>query len=205
LIRHFHSVWQRLHDDRGAQLVEFAVSLPLLVVFVVGIFDFSSAFTLKQKLTNVARDAARAAAADPATDLAQPSTSLPASVDDSIQLILNYLVANNIDSCGLTSAVGVSGPGPVWTFTVTPSSSAPCGINIKINRGYYFPATSAVQVAPADCRSATAAAGQVQVVSTCVSIQYTYQWRFGKAASLLGSALTLPNNVSAVSVAMNEN
>jgi Flp pilus assembly protein TadG len=33
--------------DHAAQLVEFAVALPLLVVFVVGIFDFSSAFTLK--------------------------------------------------------------------------------------------------------------------------------------------------------------
>ena len=56
-------------DDQAAQLVEFAVSLPLLVLFVVGIFDFSNAFTLKQKLTNVARDAARAAAAEPSSDL----------------------------------------------------------------------------------------------------------------------------------------
>src|SRR5579871_1785524 len=37
------------HQDSAAQLVEFAVTLPLLVVFVVGIFDFSGAFTLKQK------------------------------------------------------------------------------------------------------------------------------------------------------------
>ena len=49
--------------------MEFAVALPLQVVFVVGIFDFSGAFTLKQKLTNVARDAARAAAAAPSNDL----------------------------------------------------------------------------------------------------------------------------------------
>jgi len=41
-------------DDRGSQMVEFAVTLPLLMVFVVGIFDFSGAFTLKQKLTNAA-------------------------------------------------------------------------------------------------------------------------------------------------------
>ena len=62
-------------NDHAAQLVEFAVALPLLVVFVVGIFDFSNAFTIKQKLTNVARDAARAAAADPANDLQSPRRS----------------------------------------------------------------------------------------------------------------------------------
>ena len=56
-------------ESGGAQLVEFAVALPLLVVFVVGIFDFSGAFTLKQKLTNVARDTARAAAAAPSNDV----------------------------------------------------------------------------------------------------------------------------------------
>jgi len=37
--------------------VEFALSLPLLVFFVIGIFDFSSAISLKQKLTNAAREA----------------------------------------------------------------------------------------------------------------------------------------------------
>ncbi len=63
-----------LRAERAAQIVEFAVALPLLVVFVVGIFDFSSAFTLKQRLTNIARDAARAAAADPVNDLLQPSS-----------------------------------------------------------------------------------------------------------------------------------
>ena len=56
-------------DDCASQMVEFAVSLPLLIVFVVGIFDFSGAYTLKQKLANAARDSARSAAADPATDL----------------------------------------------------------------------------------------------------------------------------------------
>src|SRR5579863_3165348 len=82
--------------DRGTQLAEFAITLPLLVVFVVGIFDFSGAFTLKQKLTNIARDAARAAAADPATDL---RSALPMSVSDAFYVVDNYLLANNINDC----------------------------------------------------------------------------------------------------------
>ncbi len=48
-----------LSEDHGSQIVEFAVSLPLLVVLVVGIFDFGSAFTLKQKLAYAALEGAR--------------------------------------------------------------------------------------------------------------------------------------------------
>ena len=33
--------WSRcLHSSDGSAIVEFAISLPLLVVFIVGIFDF---------------------------------------------------------------------------------------------------------------------------------------------------------------------
>ncbi len=99
MIRRFFHLMRRdrwlssiLADDRAAQIVEFAVSLPLLVVFVVGIFDFSNAFTLKQKLTNIARDAARAAAIDPANDLSLPSGVVPVSVMDAFQIIDNYMI-----------------------------------------------------------------------------------------------------------------
>ena len=36
-----------LRGAQGAALLEFAISLPLLVVFVVGIYDFSGAFNQK--------------------------------------------------------------------------------------------------------------------------------------------------------------
>src|SRR5215472_7149682 len=90
-------------DQSAAQLVEFAVALPLLVVFVVGIFDFSGAYTLKQKLTNITRDAARVAAAGPATDLisAFNAGSAPDSVVDAFNVVDNYLAANQISDCGV--------------------------------------------------------------------------------------------------------
>src|SRR5947209_14393877 len=98
----FFSPW--LHDD-AAQLVEFAVSLPLLVLFVVGIFDFSGAFTLKQKLTNVAREASRIAAADPANDLGSTFTAgtAPISVVDAFKAVKNYLTVNHLYDCGVTA------------------------------------------------------------------------------------------------------
>lgn len=193
--------WHRLVDAQGAQIVEFAVALPLLVVFVVGIFDFSSAFTIKQKLTNISRDAARIAAADPATDILKPHSRVPASVDDAYQAILRYFTVNNLSNCGITETPSAPGP-PMWTFAA-PSSSAPCGLTIIINRGYYLPAGTATRIAPVTCEPSTATGPQV--VATCVSIQYSYQWRFGRAAKLLGSTMTLPENITATSIVMNEN
>ena len=188
-------------EERAAQIVEFAVALPLLMVFVVGIFDFSGAFTLKQKLTNVARDAARAAASDPANDLTGFSTLMPVSVGDAFQLVNNYLIANKINTCGL--APGGSNVGPLWTFTATGGGCPTTGLTLIINRGYYFPQTGGTL--PTVACTPQNSAGQIAVAATCVSIQYGYAWRFGRVARLLGSQDTLPQQISAVAVSMNEN
>jgi Flp pilus assembly protein TadG len=184
-------------DERAAQMVEFAMSLPLLVLFVVGIFDFSNAYTFKQKLTNAARDAARVAAADPASDL---GNSVPASIADAYQVINSYLLANQISPCGM--AMGTNS-GTTWTIV-----GNPCGngeLTITINRGYYFQmAETSNTPAAASCQSA-AVGSLASVVATCVSIQYPYQWQFGRVASLLGANTILPNNITAIAVAMNEN
>jgi len=196
----------RWRDDRAAQLVEFAVALPLLVLFVVGIFDFSNAYTFKQKLTNIARDAARVAAADPTNDLQSPSTSAPASIIDAFQDIDNYLLANNINDCGINL---ITGPptGLIWTFAANGNGCPAAGLTIIVNRGYYFSPNLATQPANVNCQPPALSGGPTQtaVIGTCVSIQYAYQWRFGRVASILGSSQTLPPVISATAVAMNEN
>lgn len=201
--RWFRAQTRLLHrEERAAQILEFALSLPLLVLFVVGIFDFSSAFTLKQKLTNVARDAARSAAADAANDLTQPQTAVPISVSDALQIVDNYLIANHLSDCGLSTTAG-SPSGLTWTYTAT--SGCPSGaLTLVINRGYYFPAANSGQPATLNC-APVAPGAQTAVIATCVSIQYPYQWRFGRVANLLGSAASLPTQISASAVAMNEN
>jgi Flp pilus assembly protein TadG len=194
-------------DDRGAQLVEFAVALPLLVLFVVGIFDFSNAFTFKQKLTNIARDAARVAAGDPTNDLQSPSTptAVPASVLDAFQVVDNYLLANNINDCGITPSS--SPTGLTWTSTASGNGCTTPGLTIIINRGYFFAATAPSQTASVTCAAQPVVGGPTQtaVIGTCVSIQYAYQWRFGRIASVLGSTMSLPTSITVAAVAMNEN
>jgi Flp pilus assembly protein TadG len=190
-----------LRGERAAQIVEFAMALPLLVVFVVGIFDFSSAFTLKQRLTNIARDAARAAAADPVNDLLQPSTALPQSVMDAFQTVDNDLLASKLNDCGVTASGSPSGL--TWTFTASGNGCPAIGLTITINRGYYFPPTGAPP--PGVSCAGQTPNGQTTLIGTCVSIQYFYPWRFGRAASLLGASTVLPAQIAGVAVAMNEN
>jgi hypothetical protein len=165
-------------DDRGAQLVEFAVTLPLMMVFVVGIF---------------------AAAAEPATDLGR---TLPMSVNDAFLAVDNYLIANQINDCGIT-ATG-SPTGLTWTFTASGNGCASPGLTLTINRGYYF-SQSGAGLPSVSCASQAPGGGQTAVVGTCVSIQYPYPWRFGRVASLLGSAVALPTQISATAVTLNEN
>jgi Flp pilus assembly protein TadG len=205
VIRAFHFVgcWRVLERlthraDGGAQLVEFAVSLPLLVIFVVGIFDFSGAFTLKQKLTNIARDAARVAAADPSSDLTSAS---PTSVIDAFQVVRNYLAANSINDCGITSAGTKSQL--TWTFTASGNGCPSPGVTLIVNRGYYFAPSAASQPVGINCQPSTTPTSAV--IGTCVSLQYNYPWRFGRLSYLFGQTAALPSSISAAAVAINEN
>jgi Flp pilus assembly protein TadG len=183
-------LWRICADDRASQIAEFAVSLPLLVLFVIGIFDFSSAITLKQKLTNAARDGARVAAADPASDLGNLSTSgLPVSVIDAFYVVDNYLLSEKINDCGLS----VQRPGSAGVLTWT-STAAPCpgagasALVLTINRGCVTPQ-----------------APGTYSVGTCVTIAYPYNWQFGGVSGLFGGRLSLPISITTTAVAFNEN
>jgi Flp pilus assembly protein TadG len=179
------SAFGKLESDRGTQIVEFALSLPLLVVFVVGIFDFSQAVTMKQKMTNAALEGARVAAADPANDL---NNSLPVSVEDAFYVVDNYLLAENIGDCGLSTQRPTRTTGLTWSSTGTS-----CSLVFTINRGAFT--------------SQTVGSVSMDVVATQVQIQYPYKWEFSNVIGLLvpsaaySSALTI--NTSAT--VFNEN
>src|ERR1700719_630627 len=146
-------------DEGASQIVEFAVSLPLLILFVAGIFDFSNAVALKQKLTNAAREAARVAAADSANDLANPSTAVPASIGDAFQVVDNYLIADKVNDCGLSTAASPAPTGLTWTYTSTGGGCPGTGISLLINRG------------------CTSNAGTLNLIGTCITITYAYKWQ----------------------------
>jgi hypothetical protein len=177
-------------DNRASQIAEFAVSLPLLVLFVVGIFDFSGAITLKQKLTNAAREGARVAAADPANDLVNTSR-LPVSVADAFWVVDNYLISEKINDCGLNIAMPISSGALTWTSTAACPGGPTNSLVLTINRGYVTPETSSL--------------GTTYLVGTQITLRYPYTWQFGGVSGLFGGRLTLPIGITASAVAFNEN
>jgi len=58
---------RRLHHERGASAVEFALVLPILVLFVFGIIEFGLAFMQMQTIRGALREGGRAAATGAST------------------------------------------------------------------------------------------------------------------------------------------
>jgi Flp pilus assembly protein TadG len=100
----------RHRDERGAALVEFALILPILVLFVFGIVEFGRAYSARIELTAAVREGARAVA----------------------------LGANNADAQSATKD-GAPGLTPD-RITVTPNSctTIPAPANATVSASYPF-------------------------------------------------------------------
>ena len=59
---------KRLRNQKGAALLETAITLPLVLLVSVSIFEFGRAYQTWQVLTNAAREGARVAILSDATD-----------------------------------------------------------------------------------------------------------------------------------------
>lgn len=176
-----------LLNTDGAAIIEFAVALPLLVVLVVGIFDFGGAFNLKQELNNAAREGARFGAAQPTNDLAQGQ---PPSVSAVRYVVAAYLTNAHINDCGLgsNSTTWNTGGGLTWVFSAT----AGCSLTLTVSRAAQVPET-----APGGA--------QVNMLCTSVNIVYPYRWHFNNVIQLLipGASYNLINNIQSNATAAN--
>jgi hypothetical protein len=185
-----------LTDTGGNQLVEFAVTLPLLVIVAVGVFDFGAAFTVKQKLVDIAQTGARVGASQPATDLSVSSTSCNdlVSVCAVRDVVDRALLYNNLKDCGLGTKAPTSGPGSL-TWTITANTGCPTAIVLKIERGYVYQTTL----------SAPFNTTPLQIVATRVTLTYPYRWQLNKVLGLLGSTFSGPAQLTSVAVMQNLN
>ena len=171
-----------LRDANAAALIEFAVALPLLVVLVIGIFDFGGAFNLKQELNNAAREGARFGASEPSNDILGGGT--PPSVDAIRYVVDSYLLAARLNDCGLgTMSAPGSQTGPMtWTY-----SPGGCALVLTITRPCVSPKCPDVP------------GGQnVYMPDTYVKISYPYTWHFNNVIQLLvpGANYTLTNIIT---------
>lgn len=160
-------------QDQGSAVLEFAIVLPLLVVFVVGIYDFSGAFNEKQKIEHAAQLGALVAGAQPTGDM-DPLISDPDSSQPVLAVVLNTLGADGVlplanqGTCVLpVSPGGVSNVGLVWTYRLSGcSNSLMDQLVITINRGVV------TGTAPA-------------IVSSSVTVSFPYHWRFNGVIQFL--------------------
>lgn len=91
------TVFPRLaKDDSGQTLIEFALTLPLLLMLLIGIFWGARAFNIYQTITRAAREGARAAVA-PSCASCTPSNSYYAGSYIRTNVIEPALQASSMD------------------------------------------------------------------------------------------------------------
>jgi hypothetical protein len=170
---------------KGSALIEFAIVLPLLVVFIVGIYDFSGAFNQKQKISHAAQEGANLAGAQAMTDM-DPSSGAPPpdSLQPVLEVIFNSLSANHVLPPGsfadCTVAPPMHPPGTLnWQYSITGCS--PDLLTITIDRG--------VLGDP----------GPPASIRTTVKVSYPYHWRFNRVIQIL-----VPGAVYADTTDLNE-
>lgn len=179
-------------NTAGSQIAEFAVCVPLLTIFAVGIFDFSGAFNLKQKLAGAAQEGALVAASEPTSDLALNQLPPPNSVKYVEQATFAALEDQGVlpgaiegtYNCGSRPSPTVSNL--AWTYTIT---GCPGTLIITIDRGSVPPAG----VSPE------------KVIYTHVTVTYgPYPWQFNNVVSLVGGSAVLPTALSSDAYASNQ-
>jgi len=98
----------RLADERGQALLETALTLPMVLLVAVGIFEFGRAYQTLQIVTNAAREGARVAV-------------LPSATAEHAQSrVLGYLQTNQLpNAAGTTVAVNRNSTVSIGAGTAT--------------------------------------------------------------------------------------
>lgn len=176
--------------DRGAQLLELALVLPMLLVLVAGVVDFANAWNLRQILANAARDGARLGASQSTLDLTDTS---PASIQDICQQVASYLASEHVNLAFMNMSAssiqgGCSTPGVILGAS---STGAPAAWT------YYSTGTYGLKIERTINVPSTCGAAVTCITSTRVTLTYPYNWAFGfdHLVELIG-ATSYPSTIS---------
>jgi hypothetical protein len=126
----------RLRNQRGQALLETAITLPIILLVSVGIFEFGRAYQVQQVLTNAAREGARVAVLPGITDAVVTTTVRNYLTSGGLTPIDPAIVRNvpfNGSTTIMASRVTISYPfnfmvlNPVVRL-ITPSSTLGAGV-----------------------------------------------------------------------------
>jgi Flp pilus assembly protein TadG len=185
--------------DEASEIIELAVSLPLLMVMVVGIYDFGSAFTTKEKIGSAVREGARFASNLPSNDLSSTGATCaaPASVCSIRDLVDENLVTSKLNDCGLSATAASAGPPLSWTFTTAVAGVCPAPLTLTIERGVPYPSATPLVTLPP---------GSVyKVEASRVTISYPYAWTFNRVITLIASGGNYPGTSQLTEAAVMQN
>jgi Flp pilus assembly protein TadG len=107
----------RLRNERGNALIETAITVPIVLLIAVGIFEFGRAYQTQQVLTNAAREGARQAVIEGVSDTAVNTT------------VRNYLTSGGLRAVDATIS---------RTVSMNPAGGCPCGSRVTINYPFSF-------------------------------------------------------------------
>ncbi|HVB34868.1 MAG TPA: TadE/TadG family type IV pilus assembly protein [Patescibacteria group bacterium] len=166
--------------ERGGQLVELALVLPILLVLVAGVADFAQAWNARQVLANAARDGARLGGNQLKADL---TNNNPTTIQDLCQQVAEYLIGEKINPAfmgisGTTSSTVSTGCSSPGTVADSSGSTAPAEAYTYYESGtsYGLKIEPNVSVGPS---GGACGAGETCVSSTIVTLTYPYSWSFG--------------------------
>jgi len=151
LVHHFRNLGR---DTRGAEIAEAAAVLPLMFLFLLGIFWFGQAFSIYGAITRAAQDGARAAAAPYCATCNTANT--PAT--NAVNAVNTSMRASKLDPARIQA------PSSPQTFTACSGASTGCttvaGSNVCVQAPVQISNTS----------------GGSTVCGASVSFQYPFQF-----------------------------
>ena len=115
-------------SESGAAMVEFAIVLPILIMFLLGIIDFGRAFFLYNNLTNAVREGARLGAVQSTVNVAAVQTRV---TDRVRQFSMNPSAAPTVTVSSTPQDVTVTITGYAFQ-PITPLPQAQ-GINMTVS------------------------------------------------------------------------
>lgn len=129
--------------SRGSQLLEFAFALPILMLLLVGIWDFGSKFALRQKLTNAARQADRIVISTPTGTPAGATncstTTIPCAVVAAASAAQHYLADSGLDASWIKPTSPSSTGACEWKWIYSPGTNST--YELDINTSVMIPGT----------------------------------------------------------------
>lgn len=142
---------RHLRDDRGSELVEFALAVPILLALFFGMMDFSRAMYCYHYVTYAAQEGARYAIVRGAdTTAGQCKTSAAPNFTETYNCVAasgdvqNYLSSRTlplIDPDAVTVTTTWPGTTPDCTSNCTacsPSNGEGCIVNVRVNYAFRF-------------------------------------------------------------------